>query len=44
VYPNFPNPDLDDPLPAYHGANLPRLRELKQRYDPDRFFHFSQGL
>jgi FAD/FMN-containing dehydrogenase len=44
VYPNFPNPDLDDPMPAYHGANLPRLRELKQRYDPDRFFHFPQGL
>ena len=44
VYPNFPNPDLGDPLPAYHGANLPRLRELKQRYDPDRFFHFPQGL
>lgn len=44
VYPNFPSAELDDPLPAYHGGNLPRLRELKQRYDPDRFFHFPQGL
>lgn len=44
VYPNFPSADLDDPLPAYHGRNLDRLRELKQRYDPDRFFRFPQGL
>jgi FAD/FMN-containing dehydrogenase len=44
VYPNFPDPDLDDPLRAYHGGNLARLRELKQRYDPDRFFHFPHGL
>jgi FAD/FMN-containing dehydrogenase len=44
VYPNFPDPDLDDPLTAYHGANLARLRELKLRYDPDRFLHFPQGL
>jgi FAD/FMN-containing dehydrogenase len=44
VYPNFPDPDLDDPLTAYHGGNLPRLRELKRRYDPDRFFHFPQGI
>ncbi len=44
VYPNFPDPDLDDPLTAYHGANLERLRTIKRRYDPDRFFDFPQGL
>ncbi len=44
VYPNFPDVELDDPLTAYHGGNLARLRELKQRYDPERFFHFPQGL
>jgi FAD/FMN-containing dehydrogenase len=44
VYPNFPDPGLDDPLRAYHGSNLARLLALKQRYDPDRFFHFPHGL
>ena len=44
VYPNFPDSDLDDPLTAYHAGNLPRLRELKHRYDPDRFFRFPHSL
>jgi FAD/FMN-containing dehydrogenase len=35
VYQNFPDPDLPDPDAAYFGANLPRLRRVRERYDPD---------
>ena len=44
VYPNFPDPDLDDWARAYHGANLDRLLRVKERYDPDGFFGFHQSL
>jgi FAD/FMN-containing dehydrogenase len=40
VYPNFPDPDLDDWARAYHGANLDRLLRVKERYDPDGFFGY----
>ncbi|MBO0810092.1 MAG: BBE domain-containing protein, partial [Actinobacteria bacterium] len=40
VFPNFADPDLDSPADRYYGSNLPRLRLIKQRYDPgDRFRH-----
>ena len=32
VYPNFPDPDLDDWAPEYYGANLDRLRRIHARY------------
>lgn len=35
VYPNFPEPEIGDWAPAYHGANLDRLLSVKTRYDPD---------
>jgi FAD/FMN-containing dehydrogenase len=38
VYPNFPDPDLDDWSQAYHGANLDRLLRVKAEYDPDGVF------
>jgi FAD/FMN-containing dehydrogenase len=38
VYPNFPDPELDDPERAYYGANLERLRRVRRLYDPDRLF------
>jgi len=44
VYPNFPDPDLEDPLAAYHGTNLDRLERVKAAYDPDNFFRFPQSL
>ena len=44
AYPNFPDPDLEDPLAAYHGANLERLRQVKARYDPDGVFSFEGSL
>ena len=44
VYPNFPDPELEDPLRAYHGPNLERLREVKAAYDPDRVFTFPGAI
>jgi FAD/FMN-containing dehydrogenase len=44
VYPNFPDPKLRHPGPAYHGSNLARLRAVKRHYDPTRLFHFPQAV
>jgi FAD/FMN-containing dehydrogenase len=44
VYPNFPDPDLEDWAGAYHGSNYDRLVGVKARYDPDNFFRFHQSL
>jgi len=44
VYPNFPDPDLEDWAHAYHGTNLDRLVRVKAKYDPDGFFGFGQSI
>jgi FAD/FMN-containing dehydrogenase len=44
VYPNFPDPDLQDWARAYHGTNYDRLRRVKAAYDPGSFFRFHQSL
>ena len=44
VYPNFPDPDLQDWANAYHGTNYDRLRRVKAAYDPDDFFRFDQSI
>jgi hypothetical protein len=44
VYPNFPDPDLQDRAGAYYGANYGRLLRVKAQYDPDNFFRFHQSL
>jgi len=44
VYPNFPDPALDNWAAAYHAGNYPRLAAVKNAYDPDRFFDFPQAI
>ncbi|MEU8236488.1 FAD-binding oxidoreductase [Actinoplanes sp. NPDC048967] len=44
VYPNFPDPALDDWATAYHGDNYPRLLAVKDAYDPRRLFTFPQAV
>jgi FAD/FMN-containing dehydrogenase len=44
VYPNFPDPELEDSARAYHGANLDRLRRVKTTYDPENAFRFDQSI
>lgn len=44
VYPNFPDPELEDSDRAYHGANLDRLRQVKTAYDPENVFRFDQSV
>ncbi|WP_199434513.1 FAD-binding oxidoreductase [Qaidamihabitans albus] len=44
VYPNFPDPALDDWAVAYHAGNYPRLTAVKNAYDPHRFFDFPQAI
>jgi FAD/FMN-containing dehydrogenase len=38
AYVNFPDSDLDDWSPAYHGINRDRLLRVKAAYDPDDRF------
>jgi FAD/FMN-containing dehydrogenase len=38
AYPNFPDPELDDPERAYLGSNLARVVRVRRRYDPDGVF------
>lgn len=44
VYPNFPDPDLDDWGHACYGANYARLVKIKAKYDPHGVFRFPQSL
>lgn len=44
VYPNFPDPDLEDWPDAYHAGNYGRLLQVKHAYDPDDWFHFRQSI
>jgi FAD/FMN-containing dehydrogenase len=44
VYPNFPDPALEDWASAYHAGNYPRLAAVKRAYDPHRRFDFPQAI
>ena len=44
VYPNFPDPELDDWERAYHGDNYARLARVKAEYDPANVFRFPQSV
>ena len=44
VYPNFPDPELENWAEAYWGDNHERLRRVKRAYDPDGVFRFEQSL
>jgi FAD/FMN-containing dehydrogenase len=44
VYPNFPDPDLEDEARAYHAENVDRLRRIKAAYNPCGIFGSPQGL
>jgi hypothetical protein len=44
VFPNFPDPELEDSASAYYGPNYQRLVQVKARYDPGSFFRFRQSL
>ncbi|GHH37945.1 FAD-binding oxidoreductase [Lentzea cavernae] len=43
-YVNYIDPEMPDWPAAYYGRNLARLKEVADRYDPDRVLAFPQGL
>jgi FAD/FMN-containing dehydrogenase len=43
-YLNYLEDDAVDPAAAAYGPNLPRLRQLKKKYDPDNFFRHNVNI
>lgn len=43
-YQNYPERGLADPLGAYFGDNLEKLRRIKKAYDPENVFRFEQSI
>ena len=43
-YVNYIDASMPNWAQAYYGDNLTRLRQVAQRYDPDRLFTFAQAI
>jgi FAD/FMN-containing dehydrogenase len=44
AYQNYADGGLANPQRAYYGANLPRLVDVKRKYDPTNTFNQPQGI
>jgi len=44
AYQNYMDPDLDGWASAYYGRNLPRLREIRSRVDPENLMRFPRSI
>jgi FAD/FMN-containing dehydrogenase len=44
AYVNYPDSELKDYATAYWGDNLPRLRQIKTKYDPADLFKHEQSV
>lgn len=43
-YRNYPDINFKNSSEAYYGANYTRLKDLKQKYDPNNVFTFEQSI
>ena len=43
-YVNYLEDDAGDPAAVAYGPNLPRLREIKTKYDPENFFRHNVNI
>lgn len=44
VYQNAPDLKITEALERYYVENLPRLKEIKKKYDPENLFRYPQSL